>query len=135
MLRRLDEAITRGDLGDVRVIYRPHPWRADRTDEDDFFQQEWKNIRFDPDMRDRYLQSKAEPGFIKRTAPMYDMDYLAALLSSVDAVMTPMSTLLLESIIMERPTMAIAFGDGKHAYHPGLSARMTHFEGLDSSTP
>lgn len=133
VLRRLDEAITRGDLGAVRVIYRPHPWRADRTDEDDFFQQEWRNILFDPDMKDRYLQSKAEPGFIKRAAPMYDMEYLAALLSSVDAVMTPMSTLLLESIIMDKPTLAIAFGDGKHAYHPGLSAKMTHFEGLESS--
>ena len=132
ILQRLDRAIERGELGRAKVIYRPHPWRLDRADEADFFAQSWTNVVFDPDMKDRYLRSKAEAGYLK-TAPMFDMSYLAALLSSVDVVMSPMSTLLLEALIMERPTMAIAFGDGKHDYHPGLSAKMTHFEGLDRS--
>ena len=132
VLQRLDRAIERGELGRVKVVYRPHPWRADRVDEADFFAQTWTHVVFDPDMKDRYLRSKAEAGYLK-TAPMYDMGYLATLLSSVDVVMSPMSTLLLEALIMERPTMAIAFGDDKHDYHPGLSAKMTHFEGLADS--
>jgi hypothetical protein len=132
VLQRLDRAIERGELGRAKVVYRPHPWRADRVDEADFFSQSWAHVVFDPEMKDRYLESKARAGHLK-SAPMYDMHYLAALLSSVDVVMSPMSTLLLEALIMERPTMAIAFGDDKHDYHPGLSAKMTHFEGLADS--
>ncbi len=132
VLARLDAAISAGKFGRVKVVYRPHPWRADRTDEDNFFERTWDNIVFDPDMVERYRRSKAAKGYLK-TAPMYDMPYLARLLSSVDAVMSPMSTLLVESIIMKRPTMAVAFGDDKHAYHPGLSSKMTHFQGLSRS--
>jgi len=132
VLAKLDAAISAGELGKVKIVYRPHPWRADRSDEDNFFERRWANISFDPDMVERYQRSKAEKGYLK-TAPMFDMPYLASLLSSVDAVMSPMSTLLLESLIMKRPTMAVAFGDDKHAYHPGLSSKMTHFDGLSRS--
>ena len=44
-----------------------------------------------------------------------------------------MSTLLLEALIMNRPTMAIAFGDGKHAHNPSLTAQITHFAEIKRS--
>ena len=129
-LQRLDEAIDRGQLGNAKILYRPHPWRADRQAEDNFFDLPWRHVVFDPDMESRYLRAKQEPGYLKRSNPMYDMEYLGLLLSSVDAVVSPMSTLLIEAMLLNKPTMAIAFGDGKHAYNPSLTAKMTHFQEL-----
>jgi hypothetical protein len=133
-LRKLEKAIARGGLEPVRIVYRPHPWRASRRHEDSFFDHKWEHVVFDPDMRDRYLSEQAERGFIKRHAPMFDMAYLSTLISAADAVISPMSTLLLESLLLEKPTMAIAFGDGKHRYDPSVTAQMTHFDELRGSS-
>ena len=129
-LQELDRAIARGRLGRVRIVYRPHPWRASRTHEDSFFAHTWSHVVFDPDMRDRYVREQAEAGYIKRNTPMFDMAYLSTLLSACDAVISPMSTLLVESLLLDKPTMAIAFGDGKHQYDPGRTSQMTHFDEL-----
>jgi len=123
----LDKAISKGELGQVKIIYRPHPWRAARQHEDNFFKHEWQHIIFDPDMRERYEREQMEAGYIKRNVPMFDMIYLARILSAVDAVISPMSTLLIESLIMNKPTMAIAFNDGKHSHNPSVTSQMTHF--------
>jgi hypothetical protein len=133
ILRRLDDSIERGELGRIKVVYRPHPWRADRQSEDNFFELSWRHIVFDPDMKARYLRAKQDPGFLKRHNPIFDMTYLGHLISSVDAVISPMSTLLLEAMLMQKPTMAIAFSDGKHAHNPSVTAQMTHFRELFKS--
>ncbi len=132
-LVRLESAIESGALPPMKVIYRPHPWRADRQGEDDFFDHTWQHVIFDPDMRDRYQRARAERGYLKRNVPIFDMTYLARLLSTVDAVISPMSTLLIEALIMDRPTMAVAFSDGKHAHNPSVTAQMTHFSELKRS--
>jgi hypothetical protein len=129
-LRELDRAITRGRLEPVRIVYRPHPWRAARRHEDSFFQHEWDHVIFDPDMRDRYLREQTESGYIKRHTPMFDMAYLSTLISAADAVISPMSTLLVEALLLAKPTMAIAFDDGKHRYNPSVTAQTTHFDAL-----
>ena len=126
-LLRLEQAIEEGCLGLIKIVYRPHPWRSARKHEDSFFKYEWKHVVFDPDMSDRYVREQNEAGYIKHNVPMFDMVYLSRLLSSVDAVISPMSTLLIESLIMRKPTMAIAFGDGKHSHDPSVTSQMTHF--------
>ena len=132
-LLRLDAAITEGTLPPMKIVYRPHPWRADRQDEGDFFEQDWQHVLFDPDMRDRYQRARAERGYLKRNVPMFDMSYLAQLLTTVEAVISPMSTLLIEALLLDRPTMAVAFGDGKHAHNPSITAQMTHFSEIKHS--
>lgn len=132
-LRLLERAIARGRLGPVRIVYRPHPWRAARKHEDSFFNDEWSHVVFDPDMRDRYLREQTEAGYIKRNSPMFDMGYLSTLISACDAVISPMSTLLVEALILGKPIMAIAFGDGKHRYNPSVTAQTTHFAEMRAS--
>ena len=128
------EAAIEGDrLPRLRVIYRPHPWRAARQYEENFFARTWRHVVFDPDMTDRYEREQREAGYIKRNTPMFDMAYLSTLISASDAVVSPMSTLLLEALILGKPTMAIAFGDRKHAHNPSVTAQMTHFEGLQGN--
>ena len=125
-LRRLDEAIESGRLARAKIVYRPHPWRAHRRHEDSFFAHEWSHVVFDPEVRGGYLREQEERGYLKREAPMFDMAYLSTLLSASDAVMSPMSTLLIESLILDKPTLAIAFSDGKHRYTPDVTAQTTH---------
>jgi hypothetical protein len=133
MLQLIERAIERGRLQGVKVVYRPHPWRAARQHEDSFFSRTWRHVVFDPSMRERYVREQEEAGFIKRNVPMFDMVYLSRLLSAADAVISPMSTLLVEALLLGKPTMAIAFGDGKHRYDPSVTARMTHFAELRES--
>lgn len=133
ILKQLDQAISNGKLNACKILYRPHPWRAARQHEEDFFQFDWKHVIFDPDMRERYQKEQAERGFIKRNIPIFDMSYLSQLLSAVDIVISPMSTLLVEALIIGKPTIAIAFGDGKHTYNPSVTAQMTHFTELKTS--
>ena len=127
VLRRLEDAIEQRALRRLKILYRPHPWRAARKHEEGFFRHEWNHVVFDPDMRERYEREQAEAGYIKRNVPMFDMVYLSRLLSAVDAVISPMSTLLIEALILGKPTMAIAFGDGKHSHDPSVTSQMTHF--------
>lgn len=133
-LRELERAIRRGRIERVKIVYRPHPWRAARRHEDSFFKHEWSHVVFDPDMRERYLREQDERGYIKRHAPMFDMAYLSTLISASDAVISPMSTLLVEALALEKPTMAIAFGDGKHRYNPSVTAQTTHFAEMRGSS-
>ena len=133
-LRELDRAIARGRLGRLKIVYRPHPWRAARKHERSFFKYEWSHVVFDPGMRNRYLREQEEPGYLKRHAPMFDMAYLSTLISASDAVISPMSTLLVEALILEKPTMAIAFGDGNHRYSPDVTAQTTHMCELRGSS-
>jgi CDP-glycerol glycerophosphotransferase (TagB/SpsB family) len=133
ILKLLDKQIEDGKLGRVKILYRPHPWRAARQHEDNFFDQQWRHVIFDPDMRERYQREQKEKGYIKRHVPIFDMAYLSQILSAVDAVISPMSTLLVEAMIMEKPTMAIAFGDSKHKHNPSVTSQMTHFAELRNS--
>lgn len=132
-LRLLDRAAARGRFGPVKIVYRPHPWRAARQHEDNFFTSRWKHVVFDPDMRERYLREGEEAGYIKRNVPMFDMQYLSKLISASDLVISPMSTLLVEALVLNKPTLAIAYGDGKHRHDPAVTSQMTHFAELRSS--
>ena len=129
-LEALERAIRRQRLERVKIVYRPHPWRAARQHEDSFFTRTWRHVVFDPDMRERYVREGEEAGYIKRNVPMFDMQYLSRLISAADAVISPMSTLLIEALILEKPTLAIAFGDGKHRHNPAVTSQMTHFAEL-----
>lgn len=127
VLQFLDKHLEQNKLNNIQIIYRPHPWRAHRMHEENFYSLEWKNIIFDPDMKARYVTAQHDEGYIKRELPMFDMQYVSQLLSIVDAVISPMSTLLIESLIMRKPTLALAFSDGKHKHNPSVTSKMTHF--------
>lgn len=128
-LRDLDAYVENKQLN-CKILYRPHPYRLDREGEADFFDIDWKHIVFDSEMQERYRQSKAEAGYIKRERPIYSMEYLASVISATDAVMSPMSTLLLESMVIGKPSMAIAFSDDQHVYSAATASEMTHFDAL-----
>jgi hypothetical protein len=132
MLQEIDLAITNGTLPATHLIYRPHPWRDSRKSEDNFLNQTWQNISIDPELSEVYRLSKAgaiNVSPLSRQAT-FRMEHLSELYQAVDAVISPMSTVLLESLFFGNPTMAISFGDGKHLWSPDKVSHMLHFKEL-----
>lgn len=128
LLRKLDEAIEAKGMN-VHILYRPHPWRALRT-EDDFFQHRWAHVTMDPEIVQAYRKGKDERCQVSSNDFVFSMDYLRDALTTVDAVISPMSTLILESMISGRPVLAVAFNDGVHYWSADQTSEMTHFKEL-----
>jgi hypothetical protein len=98
----LDEAIEAGQLPRCTVLYRPHPWRARLASEADFLSRQWRHVLMAPDMVTYYRQHRAGE------ASMFLADYAEThvTLSAVDAVVSPLSTILLEAGLHGTPILA-----------------------------
>ncbi len=102
-LKLLDKYIHDGLLPNCQVIYRPHPWRGGLAEgEEDFLSLNLKNIVMDPTMLDYYKNEIRNP-----TGKMFLADYKVSrdLLTLVDAVISPLSTMLVESILNGKPIL------------------------------
>jgi hypothetical protein len=101
-LRRLEEAVESGRLPRTTVLYRPHPWRAQVPGEADFFTQAWRHVMMAPDMAEYYRRHRGGQ------AEIYMADYAEThvTLSAADAVISPLSTILLEAALHGKPSLA-----------------------------
>lgn len=102
-LKLLDTYIESGLMPNCQVIYRPHPWRGGLAEgEEDFLSLNMKNIIMDPTMIDYYKNEIRNP-----TGKMFLADYRVSrdLLTLVDAVISPLSTMLVESILNGKPIL------------------------------
>ena len=130
LLKELDAAIESGALPPMKILYRPHPWRDARREEDDFFQFEWRHIMMDPEIAETYKATKATNQNSTSDNFLFRMHHLPLLYRAVDALISPMSTVLLEGLLFGLPTMAVAFNDGKHSWSADKVSRMMHFKEL-----
>ena len=101
-LLRLEQAIASGDLPRTTVLFRPHPWRGKPAGEADFFAQPWKHVMMAPDMADYYRKSRT--GEVDFHLADYADTHVT--LSAVDAVISPLSTILLEAAMHGKPSVA-----------------------------
>ena len=101
-LSALEDAIERGELRNCAVLYRPHPWRAAAKGEADFFSRTWRHVTMAPDMADYYRRHRQEPAMIH----LADYEDTHVTLSAVDAVISPLSTILLEAALHGKPILA-----------------------------
>jgi CDP-Glycerol:Poly(glycerophosphate) glycerophosphotransferase len=101
-LRALEGAIERGELENCSVLYRPHPWRATAEGEADFFKLSWRHVAMAPDMADYYRRHRREAAIIH----LADYEDTHVTLSAVDAVISPLSTILLEAALHGKPILA-----------------------------
>jgi hypothetical protein len=101
-LEVLEDAIERGRLPPSVVLYRPHPWRAKGEGEEDFFTRSWRHVMMAPDMAEYYRRAW------KGEQSIYFADYeeTHVTLNAVDAVVSPLSTILLEAARLGKPIAA-----------------------------
>lgn len=127
-LKLLDDAIETGKLPLCHVIYRPHPWRGTLAPgEQSFFDLECKHTSIDPTMEDYYRRAIADEanGF-----HLADYALSNKLLSLVSAVISPLSTMLLEAALLGKPVlMFFPYKDlhSESGRYTALSLRLAHF--------
>lgn len=126
-LRILDGAIESGKLGkDVSLIYRPHPWGRGGKAGDRIARHPWKHVVFESSMVE-YIESISTAG----KANFLNAEYRRThdVLANIDALISPMSTIILESILHRKPTMCILSLDERNA---NISSRLglDHFDEL-----
>jgi hypothetical protein len=128
LLMRVETAINKGLLPDLHILYRPHPWRTARQMEDNYFDYDWKHVTMDSDVIGIYQAEKNKGVESFPDDFLFRLTHLTQLYQAVDAVISPMSTVLLEALMFDLPTMAVAFGDGKHAWSADKGSKMAHFD-------
>jgi CDP-glycerol glycerophosphotransferase (TagB/SpsB family) len=124
-LRKLEEAIEKGILEDCMVLYRPHPWRVYPQGETDFFSLNWKHVMLEPCMATCYQQYRLGKRMPVDSAKYEDTHVT---LGAVDAVISPLSTILLEAAMHGKPiAVYLPDDDMKQNQHLSTVARMVHF--------
>jgi hypothetical protein len=103
-LMALDQAIETGRLANTAIVYRPHPWGDGGRGGDRFAKGKFRHVVIDCNMRG-YIDAlgRGDPGL---TLPDYRDTH--DLLSAVDAVISPLSTMLLEAMLHGLPIMVFA---------------------------
>lgn len=130
-LKILDQAIESGLIPNCHVIYRPHPWRGGLTSlETDFFECQFRHITMDPFM-EAYYRKAVQTDY--RGFDLADYEVTRRLLHLVDAVTSPLSTILLEAVIHEKPVQILSASEhvdpqAKSLYETAI--RQIHFADL-----
>jgi hypothetical protein len=121
-LRDLDDAIEAGTLRHVAIVYRPHPWGAGGKDGARIVKHPWRHVRLDCTMR-QYLED-LQRGGPSISTPDYRNTH--DLLCAVDAVVSPLSTMLLEAALHGKPALCFLRDAASWRFRWALSLR--HFE-------
>tara|TARA_B100000886_G_scaffold266317_1_gene190655 strand:+ start:3960 stop:5342 length:1383 start_codon:yes stop_codon:yes gene_type:complete len=123
-LSRIDDAISSGFLPPTNVIYRPHPWGEGGLDGTRFLNHDFKNVKVDKSMF--YYLELIRKGDKKKEMANYEDT--RNLLSAVDAIISPLSTILIEGMILGKPVLCYMPIDEGNDDHFKSSLKQTHFE-------
>lgn len=125
-LQALDAAIERGELPNVKILYRPHPWGGGGAGGHRIVDYPWKNVRIESTMR-AYLERVAAG-----SKEMYFPDYRNThdALENIDGLLSPLSTIILEAAMHGKPVMCYMPEDEKQAQHFHLTRGMAHFDDM-----
>ena len=132
-LRLLEKAIEAGTIPNAHVLYRPHPWRHSRAYEDPFKAEEFRHVSLDQQVAEVFLKVKrgGDTGLSKKHFP--DLSYYPKLIRLADFVISPLSTFVLESLLMGKRTIAICYSDGRHYFSADKVSQYEHVQCLQGA--
>ena len=122
----LDDLLESGRFGAATIIYRPHPWGGGGNHGDEIADRSWRNIRVESTMAD-YLKALQNRGY-HMTFPDYRDTH--DVLSSVDCVISPLSTILIEAALHGKPILCFLPIEDIDAEHFQMVHELPHFEDL-----
>jgi hypothetical protein len=130
-LRRCDRLLTEMGIEDIKILYRPHPWREARNPAcDDLFRpEEFRHTMLDPQVEQSYYKEKKQKTESVNSRNFPALSYYPSLLNHALFVISPMSSMTLEASLYDVPTLVLANDDPYHKMPPRLQAEYTHFEG------
>lgn len=120
----LDDAIDRGELDHAVVVYRPHPWGDGGKGGKRMLDHQWRNVRIEQTMRG-YLE-RVKTGSPGITTPDYRDTH--DLLSSVDALVSPLSTIIIEGALHGKPVLCFLPEEDDKTSHYSFALPLTHFD-------
>ncbi len=127
-LRLLEQAVAEGRYGDAVIVYRPHPWGGGGNAGEQIIDHEWTHVRIESTMR-AYLESLRRQGY-HMTFP--DVADTHDVLSSVDCVISPLSTILIEAAMHGKPIMCFLPLEDVAARHFQTVYNLPHFRDLQT---
>lgn len=128
----LDRVLTERGVDDVRVIYRPHPWRQPRAVDDAVREEDFRHVTIDAQVRDAYLAAAGRSDPVSPGEFLPALDYYPSLVGNAEFVVCPLSTMVVESAILDRRVLLLAYDDRVHDLPPSVIAEFDHFEGIDA---
>lgn len=127
-LQLLEDSIEHGHIPPCHILYRPHPWRGGLLpNERSFFDYDFKHVTMDPFM-ERYYRDAIAGG--SKGFDMADYDVTRKLMKLVCAVTSPLSTILLETIMHQKPVQILLFSDTDNEINQGVldvATTIAHF--------
>lgn len=128
-LQLLEEAISAGRYGDAVIVYRPHPWGGGGNAGEQIIDHAWIHVRIESTMR-AYLESLKSHGY-HMTFP--DCADTHDVLSAVDCVISPLSTILIEAAMHGKPIMCFLPLEDVSARHFQTVHCLPHFRELQEN--
>jgi len=128
VLNMLDAEISanRDIYGDLKIVYRPHPWRHKRWCKDMFVEGEYGNVVLDKQVAENYYNPRGT-----RFQP--DLGYYVTLLYDAGMVVGPPTSMTVEALICGRQVLTLAFDDEIHIESPYHTYRnYLNLEGIDA---
>ena len=126
----LDEAAANGTIEDCTIVYRPHPWGMGGHNGARIVDHQWEHVVIEASMQE--YMDKIKSG---DKAP-YMADYARThdVLSSIDALVSPLSTIILEGALHGKPVMCYLPPEDKGTQSwLGSVRKMVHFEDMYNS--
>lgn len=128
-LTYLDNLIEKKIIKNCQIIYRPHPWGRGGYKGYRILKNNWKNIVIDPTMIN-YLKNINNKDFSINLSDYKNTRYI---LSNIDSVVSPLSTIIIESAILGKPSICFVPNDEtstQHLQHLDVTKNSYHFEDM-----
>ncbi len=119
----LEREVESGRLAGVSIVYRPHPWGNCGRDGGRIAARAWKHVAFETTMAE-YVR-RAGAGRQGITTP--DYRHTRDVLASVDAVVSPLSTILLEAAMNGKPPLCFVDDADVGNWFLSINREFVHF--------
>lgn len=126
-LDAIDAAISSGALPPMKIVYRPHPFGMRQQFAKNILAANWQHVQIETTMRD-FLARIADG--THRGFHITDYARTHDILASIDALISPLSTILIESAVHGKPALCYHPKEDEAEIKGVITAQLRHFEEL-----
>jgi hypothetical protein len=122
-LRLLDAAVESGVLPPITILYRPHPWGNGGEGGENILDEPWHHVAIEHSMREYLKQVRAG----NKQLCLSDYRQTHEVLCHCDALISPLSTIILEAALHGKPVLC-CLPTGGFSYYFNLIQELKHFQ-------
>ena len=121
ILKKLDEIFNDKIFKNLKIIYRPHPWRKDNNIEN---MKNYKNIILDPQLKKNYLKKK----FDSSVQP--DLNYYPKLILNAEFIISAPTTMVIECLLLNKKVIVLGHKSNTVFNHYNHVVKLNHYDGV-----